>query len=173
MRNFFLVGAFALGGAFALLASSERTSEAKPARRAVRDPLLAAIVQHESHGVASVVGGRDNQCIGLTQICLHDFAVCKGEEGFDAPACLAKKTSLLNPGENLRVAASQLDGWRKHCKKTVGRSDVRAIVFGFSGADGRGIHCGMRRGKRGWVLAKTPKVVREILDIYAEKKRGR
>ncbi len=152
--------------AFLCIALSSQALEAKTSH--IADPLLDAIAEHESHYQANVVGGRDGQCVGLTQICLHGFEACK--DSFEAPACLALKQRLLDPTENLRVASSELQAWRKLCKRVVGRADVRGIVFGFAGADGRGVHCGMRQTAGGrWVRAKTPRVVRDILVIYQRK----
>ena len=151
-----------------ILATSLAPARERHRRHArTNDPLLAAIIEHESHGVAGVVGGRDGQCIGLTQICLHDVAECKG--GFETPECLARKTALLDPNENLRVARGTIATWRKYCREATGHGDVRAIVFGFAGANGKGNTCGMRQNKRGrWAPVKTPEVVQAILDLYEE-----
>ncbi len=134
--------------------------------RISRDPLIDAIAYHESRGRPGAVGGLDGQCVGLTQVCLHTYPVCRTTGGFEAPACLAVKRRLLDPDENLRVAARRIEAWRELCRRTVGRAGVREIVFGFAGADGHGVHCGHVRTPHGWVKAPTPKVVREILDLY-------
>jgi len=167
-KKSFLAILIALG--IVLVPTLDSDAKTKKRSRWTTDPLLGAIVEHESHGQPNVVGGRDGQCIGLTQICLHGFPACAS--GFDTPECLAVKERLLDPTENLRVARGQLQAWKKLCRRVVGHADVRGIVFGFAGADGRGIHCGMKQGKHGWVPAKTPKAVREILDLYERNLRG-
>jgi hypothetical protein len=167
--------------AFFLLDAREASS------RVVADPLLDAIIEHESRGRAGAIGGLDGQCIGLGQICLHTYAACQIKDShdpehpaydFENPACLAQKQRLLDPTENLRVAAESLRSWKQLCKRTVGHAGAREIVFGYAGADGRGTHCGYRQRtqgasgrRRGWVPVKTPRVVREILDLYEHRVR--
>jgi hypothetical protein len=134
--------------------------------RIPRDPLIDAIAYHESRGRSGAVGGLDGQCVGLTQVCLHTYPVCRTAGGFETSACLAVKRRLLDPGENLRVAARRIEAWKELCRRTVGRAGVREVVFGFAGADGHGVHCGHVRTPHGWAKTPTPKVVREILELY-------
>jgi len=137
---------------------------AREAHRAGVSPLeLVALIDHESRWQHSVIGGRDGQCIGLGQICLHEFAACKN--GFETPECNAKRVQLLNPGENVRIAADYIIKWKTLCRQKVGRTDFWSAYAGYSGSDTAGTTCGYRRAHGRWVDAR-PRLVRDVRVIY-------
>jgi hypothetical protein len=125
---------------------------------------MVALVDHESRWHASVVGGLDGQCIGLGQICLHPFEACK--EGFDSPGCNAKRSQLLNPGENLRIVGDYILKWRELCRKRTGHDELLVWYSGYGGFDSpaRGIVCGQKKAGRAWQLTRLPKAVQDVAD---------
>ncbi len=131
--------------------------------------LMVALVEHESRWIADRVGGLDNQCVGLAQVCLQIYPECR--KNFDAPACQERKVTLLDGPANLHIAAQHLVGWRRYCKKLTGHAEMRHILSGYGGADGNGVHCGQKRVHGRWRNAKMASVASEILANYAELQR--
>ncbi len=129
-------------------------------------PVFKALVRHESRWIESAVGGRDGQCVGLTQICLHTVRACQVGSGFDfeAPACQAEKARLQNGVEHLRSAGQRFAIWRKFCLKRTGRADPAHLLSSWGGFDGKGIVCGQRRVKGRWLPAIHPEVKRILED---------
>lgn len=124
--------------------------------------ILASLVAHESRWKAHVVGGRDGQCVGLTQVCLHTVRACRKGRGyaFDAPACQAHKGLLLDGPANLRIAGRRLAAWRRLCLARTGHAEPGHVLSGFGGYDTKhGLTCGQRRLRGRWVTQLPAGVV--------------
>lgn len=129
--------------------------------------LLDALVEHESRWRPGVVGGRDGQCVGLTQICLHTVAACKTDDGYDfeAPKCQEAKHVLLDGAVNLRVAGRRFAAWRAVCKSRTGSARPEHLLSGFGGWDARHrLVCGQRKVNGRWQTV-TPQGVQDILNL--------
>ena len=139
------------------------------AREGGVDPLLlAAQAERESRWNPTVLGGRDGQCVGLMQICLHDRPACQG--GFDTPACNAERARLQEGRQNLLTGAGMMKAWGKLCRRVTGvRAGTMNLLHGFGGFDRPGIVCGRRkvRGRNQWVNVKTvPPAVMKTLELF-------
>lgn len=136
--------------------------------------LVVAMVERESRWQAGVFGGRDGQCVGLLQICLHERAACQGPERFDAPACADERLRLQDGGTNLRAAGSLLRQWRKLCRRVTGRpAGLAELLSGYGGFDRPGVTCGRRKARGRWVSVVVPEAIRKTLALYKELKNER
>jgi hypothetical protein len=98
------------------------------------DPItVVAMVEGESHWNSRLVGGLNNQCVGLGQHCLHVYKYCT-TTGYKGKRCQARRAYLLNGGNNLRETAKAITLWRKYCRKLTGRSALFARwLYGYQG----------------------------------------
>ena len=143
------------------------------ARRAQVDPLLiVAIIHGESRWQPGLVGGLDGACVGLGQVCLHIYPECR--DGFETPACAAKREQLRDPFVNLAMIGVHLSKWRTWCfKKTHHRPHAKNLLFAYGGwnSPSRNLWCGMTQRHGKWVEAPTPKTVRRTLSTYLNLRR--
>ncbi len=107
--------------------------------------LLIALIRHESDFNPHAQGGLDGQCIGLAQRCLRFEPACR--DGYDAPACAARRDALLDGPTALRLLVSEARAWRRLCG--------RLWLNGYTGSGSVAAPCG--RGR--------PRVVRDIEKI--------
>jgi hypothetical protein len=147
-----------------------RTSYAKvlqaEAKKRKFDPItVVSIVENESHWNSRLVGGLNNQCIGLGQHCLHVYSYCTGTN-YRGERCQAKKAWLLNGTNNLYATSAAITKWRKYCRKLTGRSALfYRWLYGYQGHAYRNKNkqCGMMKTKRGWVDIKRPALVKRVM----------
>jgi hypothetical protein len=133
--------------------------------------LIVAQVERESRWQPGVLGGRDGQCVGFMQICLHEREPCKGPQGmgfdFESAACGAERVRLQDGAANLRAGARALRAWATLCKRVTGRrAGLANLLSGFGGFDRAGVTCGRRKGRAGWVDVKPPVAVQATLALY-------
>ena len=135
------------------------------------DPITpVAIIDNESKWNSRLVGGLNNQCIGLGQHCLHVYDYCTGT-AYRGARCQAKKQWLLNGHNNLMATSKAITDWRKTCRSITGKP---ALFYrwlhgyqGFGKYDKKRkkwiVVCGMRPTKKGWVDVKRPKLVNKVM----------
>jgi hypothetical protein len=135
------------------------------------DPLtVVAMVENESHWNSRLVGGLNNQCVGLGQHCLHIYDYCR-ETDYRGARCQEKKAWLLNGANNLRATSSAITKWRAYCRKRTGRSALfHRWLYGYQGHGYRDKtkECGMKRTKRGWVDLPKPALVKKVMRRRVE-----
>jgi hypothetical protein len=134
------------------------------------DPFtIVALVRGESHWMVSLVGGKNNQCIGLGQHCLFKYKKCLDD--YESEWCLQKKAWLLNGHNNLLETMRDITGWRKWCGKQTGKSALlHRWLFCYGGYNvlKEGKICGMQKTRRGWVDLPMPKQVKAVI-AYRQK----
>lgn len=135
------------------------------------DPVtIVAIVENESHWRSNLVGGLNNQCIGLGQHCLHIYAYCR-DTNYLGEKCQARKAHLLNGGNNLMATAQAITSWRKYCTKLTGKPALfHRWLYGYQGhaMNDPSRQCGMKKTKRGWVDIKKPGLVQRVMRRRVE-----
>jgi len=138
---------------------------------------IISIVKGESGWRAGVVNSVG--CVGLGQICLSNYTVCRGGKRKSA-ACQAKRASLQNGVYNLKVMAQAISSNRSFCNKKTNkhtkatRNQWRHWLPSYGGYNRprQGIWCGQRRvkTKRGirWRNVAIPK---RIVQYMKRRKR--
>jgi len=125
------------------------------------DPLtLVAMVHYESHWIASVGNGK---CFGLAGVCLDNFRSCR--QDLLGAACQAKRAELLDGHANLRAAAAAITANRRFCRAKTGRAEDHHWLASYQGLNkpGRGIFCGQRQTKRGWVDVPRHRLTKRVM----------
>ncbi len=141
------------------------------AERAHVDPLLMiAIFWHES-GVRSGAVSADGEDYGLGQIRARYIGACRHDaDPLNNPsqACLAVKSSLLNPNYNIRVTAQVIAKWRKTCQEETGtRALPHRWLSGYAGESRPPVVlCGQRKVAGRWRDLPKSGRVRNILHRY-------
>lgn len=148
------------------LRTSYATVLQKEAKARSFDPItVVAIVENESHWHSGLVGGLNNQCVGLGQHCLHVYSYCR-ETSYRGDRCQAKKAWLLNGTNNLQATAEAITNWRVYCRRLTGKPALfHRWLYGYQGHTPSDSlrQCGMRKTKRGWVDIPKPRLVQKVM----------
>lgn len=129
------------------------------------DPFtMVAMVHYESHWIAGVGNGK---CFGLAGVCLSIFQTCRSDKA--GPECQAKRAELLSGHSNLRVAAEMITANRRFCRAKTGRAGFRHWLASYQGLNrpARGVWCGQRLTKAGWVDVPLHPITRRVIERHA------
>lgn len=148
--------------------SYAKVLQAEGAERDIDPFTMIAMIDNETGRSwrAGLVGGIENKCHGLGQICVqYVYPVCRGG-GYDGAECLARRGELLDGVTNIRVMAGLITANRRVCREITGHTPLLSRWLpSYQGYNSRtkGIWCGMveRRGK--WVDAPVPALTRKVM----------
>lgn len=153
--------------------SYARSIEASAAKHKLDPLLFVAIIHGESRFRSGLIGGLNQQCVGLGQVCLHIYPECQA--GFTTEACLARRAELADPTTNIKTIGVHLAKWRTWCKqKTRRQPQPKHLLFAYGGWNNPSLNlwCGQRQKRGKWVDVASPKTLSRTLSTLQKLRRS-
>ena len=141
------------------------------AERAHIDPLLMISVFWHESGVRAGAVSKDGEDYGLGQIRARYIGACRKDAdpvNHPSQACLAVKSSLLNPNYNVRTTAQVIAKWRTTCREATGtKALAHRWLSGYAGESRPPLTlCGQQKQGGRWRGLPQSSRVRSILSRY-------
>lgn len=134
------------------------------AKRYIDPYTLVAIGHNESRWIASVIGGRDNLCVGIGQHCLSNYSYCR--QDYQSAECQQKKQKLLDGVYNIRETGLRITEWRKFCARKTGHAELHQWLAAYQGYNepGRGVWCGQKKVQGRWRDVLVEEQTRSVIE---------